>query len=1374
MIRIDSPTASVEVRADRPLIERDFAATLRVTTSGSIVVSGDQGWDPATLTLTVRIADPNASDAVLAWRELMSIARTATSLQLHDSTVPVAGLASAVSRHRGTYWEVVLRFLPTVLDGARGATRDAALAGIRAAADALAAPIGDEEALTAWFDASWQPGGAWMALRCDDGDLAWLVRTAADTDVVHVWWGDGATSDVPGASGSDVAVTHSYASAGARLVVVLAHLTRFTDDGSDPWRTHTTWLPRSLQRFDGATNGRLAGPTRDLPRDLTHLAAREAAGEDLTGDVRDLPPALVELRLPNASGLSGVLSGLPRGLTALDVGGTLTSGVSGDISGLPAGLAEVRIASGLTTGDIATLPNGLTSVSIAGAVHGDVADLPVGATDVSFRGPNTLTGDVQSMPASLEQIEVWGDNTVWGDIAALPAGVAYASILGASTISCATTSVPTGLANIVLRSLPSATDVDNLLAGVWAARDVAKSVPERRVRVIGGAAPTSAGVATANDLRSYRTPGNDPAYNQWTITVPEILSSQTATYASLQGDILNPERGFHADYQSPSDFSLVRGDGFTLNRWIARLDAFRAAPISQAWLDQHEIDLAAARTAGIKLVLRYAYNYSDDGQDAPLPRILGHIAQLAAIWSEYGDTIAILHAGFIGRWGEWNGSTNGLSGSDPTGRNAVIQALLDNTPESVMLGLRYPEAHTEFLGNSTPINAGDAFTGIPQARLGLLNDSYLANHTDGGTFVINRYTADYRTNQETKAYWRAVSRYTAASGETVDLDWRDGNREACGDAQADMAAYHWDVLNHAYSSRVINGWVSSGCYAEIAQRLGYRLRLVTCEAPSVISAGSVAQLTLTFTNDGWGKVFNPRPIDLILRRESDNAETTIRLTNDARRSLPLGGETRTVTFDVPVPQGQATGAYRMHLALPDPSPNLEGDTRYHLRLANAGTWDAGTGMHDLGITLSVTDGGTPPTDTTPAQFTFQPVTNATPSTEYTSNAVTITGINAPASISTSAGTLVVDGEEFAGSEVTNGQTVAVRLTSSSSDGASTTATVTIGGVTADFTITTATAPTAGSDYWAVQGWDDPGGTIGNNVRWGWEFRTGSEAITVNRLRLYGYSGVTERVILHRVGDAAVIAQADIPGTPGAWVDAAVDEVTLDPNTLYVLSGREVDGWGRIVHVNPTNVRLEPRLTLTRTVYGANSDAPPTQENTYATERHFYIDFGYAGSGAATAWTGITGWDTAGVTLGNANRVGWRFTVGDADLQVNRLRLYGHPDGTPERVVLHRVSDGAAIADEVIDPGAGDAWVEATLDTPITLSAGVAYVVSGRASNGFGRYIYIDATNVQHHAGITFNAYVYGGQNETMPANEFDPPDAEWAEDYTCFDLGYQE
>ncbi len=124
-------------------------------------------------------------------------------------------------------------------------------------------------------------------------------------------------------------------------------------------------------------------------------------------------------------------------------------------------------------------------------------------------------------------------------------------------------------------------------------------------------------------------------------------------------------------------------------------------------------------------------------------------------------------------------------------------------------------------------------------------------------------------------------------------------------------------------------------------------------------------------------------------------------------------------------------------------------------------------------------------DTTPDSFSFDSVTDAELSTEYTSNTITVSGINTAVAVSITGGEYSINGGVFAdtASTVVEGDQISVRLTSADANEVSSTASLTVGGVSADFTITTeAAAPTrgdfgienigngAGIIYFLDQGW----------------------------------------------------------------------------------------------------------------------------------------------------------------------------------------------------------------------------------------------------------------------------------------------------------------
>lgn len=99
----------------------------------------------------------------------------------------------------------------------------------------------------------------------------------------------------------------------------------------------------------------------------------------------------------------------------------------------------------------------------------------------------------------------------------------------------------------------------------------------------------------------------------------------------------------------------------------------------------------------------------------------------------------------------------------------------------------------------------------------------------------------------------------------------------------------------------------------------------------------------------------------------------------------------------------------------------------------------------------------PPTsDTRPDSFSFSIVSDAQTDSLVESETVTISGINATATVSITGGEYTVNGGAYVSTNGTieSGQTLKLRLTSSGNTNDEVTATVTVGGVSADFTVRT--------------------------------------------------------------------------------------------------------------------------------------------------------------------------------------------------------------------------------------------------------------------------------------------------------------------------------
>ncbi len=401
----------------------------------------------------------------------------------------------------------------------------------------------------------------------------------------------------------------------------------------------------------------------------------------------------------------------------------------------------------------------------------------------------------------------------------------------------------------------------------------------------------------------------------------------------------NPERGFHDDVNLAESIPIsVSQPHVTLVRGLVRLDAWRQADLPASLLAGLEDGFAEVRAAGLKVVPRFAYN-AGNAPDTSVDWVLSHIDQLTPVLQRNSDVIAVLHAGFIGRWGEWHHSTNDLT--SPANKQAIGQALFRALPGDRMLQIRTPYHIRQVLGSQALFEPGQAFGDSDQARIGFLNDCFLASADDAGTY----------DNDSDRQYARAMATFTATGGETCSIAATPASRQDCPNALTELDDYHWDYLNLEFYRPVLNRWRNQGCFDEIARLLGYRYELL---GASIENGVTGPLLTIGIRNTGFGKLYNPRPLTLLLVDGMDVHSVT--LAEDARLVLPLSGETiNRLTFtlsDLP------PGNWNLELALPDAAPSLRGNPAYAIRLASLdasgnSVWNGVRGSNRLGLELTV-------------------------------------------------------------------------------------------------------------------------------------------------------------------------------------------------------------------------------------------------------------------------------------------------------------------------------------------------------------------------------------------------------------------------------------
>jgi len=422
----------------------------------------------------------------------------------------------------------------------------------------------------------------------------------------------------------------------------------------------------------------------------------------------------------------------------------------------------------------------------------------------------------------------------------------------------------------------------------------------------------------------------------------------THAYMASNTSILNPERGFFTPYELPGSagFSPVRATGNTLVHLNIRLDDWRETDIPQDVLDGLDSNFADIREAGIKAIIRFAYNegpYPDSEPDASKAQVLRHIEQLTPLLQNNADVIAWMEAGFIGAWGEWHTSTNELD--NLTDKRDILDALRAAIPDRYVQ-VRYPANIIEMFAD--PADAA-------QAHVAHHNDCFLSSETDVGTYERGGVI----TIERDKAYLAELTRLTPMSGETCAPN---PPRSECASAIQEMELLHFSAINEAYHKGILRSWEEGGCMEEITNRLGYRFTLIKADFNEQIHPGGVLRLRLLIENLGFASLVNQRTVYAVLDGEERYVEplyhTDSIYTNYSGPVLDPrmweSGYIYEYKISFRIPSSAPEGKYKLALWVPDPSETLMNDPRYAIQFANQNIWDETNGFNILSDQVEIT------------------------------------------------------------------------------------------------------------------------------------------------------------------------------------------------------------------------------------------------------------------------------------------------------------------------------------------------------------------------------------------------------------------------------------
>lgn len=417
------------------------------------------------------------------------------------------------------------------------------------------------------------------------------------------------------------------------------------------------------------------------------------------------------------------------------------------------------------------------------------------------------------------------------------------------------------------------------------------------------------------------------------------------TYTASSEVISNPERGFMHTWSVVSEGdplnvvtlqSLV-SENVTIILRLYYLDSFKDSELSAEQLDLMKTDFENLRTAGVKCILRFAYNSNENDTDAPLNIIETHLDQLQPIFEENSDVISFVQAGFIGSWGEWYYSSNGLA--TPENRAAVLTKLLEVLPESVKIQVRTPLYKQEYFDTSTAIGTDVGYGTSDIARVGFHNDCFLASVDDYGT---------YQNVTIEKSYVSEEANFVPTGGETCPPSGVP--TASCDTAETEMALLKWTYLNLDYYGPVLNVWRNNSCFADFQRELGYRLLLKSASLEKEVAANASLNLSLLIDNDGFAPVYNSKNSFLILRSTSDGTIYKKALSFDVRKVVPSVDYQLDETVSL---SGIPSGNYELLLKIEDSHASISDRVEYSIQLANSNTWESTDGFNDLQHTLTI-------------------------------------------------------------------------------------------------------------------------------------------------------------------------------------------------------------------------------------------------------------------------------------------------------------------------------------------------------------------------------------------------------------------------------------
>ena len=167
------------------------------------------------------------------------------------------------------------------------------------------------------------------------------------------------------------------------------------------------------------------------------------------------------------------------------------------------------------------------------------------------------------------------------------------------------------------------------------------------------------------------------------------------TYLTLgSGGEAFPSSGDDAMRRLDAQLESFADEGITLMQVYIYLTNYCNDPLPESALEELKTYMTAVRERGVKMLLRFAYEYSESNKKGPRTRdIIGHCEQLKSFFEQnaelFDDTVYAVQLGMIGLWGEGHSSVHSLN------ERKIIKAVADMVPDDVFVMVRTPKLLTK-------------------------------------------------------------------------------------------------------------------------------------------------------------------------------------------------------------------------------------------------------------------------------------------------------------------------------------------------------------------------------------------------------------------------------------------------------------------------------------------------------------------------------------------------------------------------------------------------------------------------------------------------------------------------------------------------------